>query len=125
MARMDGVRVDRHAGATRKRRRRRVGIARPQQSRCSVVAFFNGEIIQLPSSRAASGAASSRTTLSIVHRDRIILAAYDQLGIDGVDRFDGMFAFAIWARQSDACGPFADRLGSSRYTTPSHMAGAV
>ncbi|MEZ0539264.1 asparagine synthase (glutamine-hydrolyzing) [Fibrella arboris] len=75
------------------------------------VIVFNGEIYNYQSIRQRLADYPFRT-----HSDtEVVLAAYDRWGIECLHAFNGMFAFAIWDRQTARLFAVRDRLGKKPF----------
>ncbi len=75
----------------------------------SVWVVFNGEIYNFADVRQLLASAGHRFR---THSDtEVIVHAYEEWGVDAVDRFRGMFAFAIWDQARRRLVLVRDRLG--------------
>jgi asparagine synthase (glutamine-hydrolysing) len=81
--------------------------SQPMKSDTGLVITYNGEIYNHIDLRQQIGSEYFRTTSDT----EVILKAYEKWGESCVDRFRGMFAFAIWDEKNDRLFCARDRFG--------------
>ena len=82
---------------------------------------YNGEIYNFREVRAELEAKGHRFRTE--SDTEVILAAWRQWGPDCLDRFNGMFAFALYDKSQDSLFLARDRLGVKPSSTPSFPTG--
>lgn len=77
----------------------------------SIVITYNGEIYNHMEIRSELDQISNYMWKTDHSDTEVILHAYEQWGIDCIEKFRGMFAFAIWDKQEERCILVRDRMG--------------
>src|SRR6185437_17030108 len=88
-----------------------VGVIRAERVDGTVRLVFNGEIYNHAEIRRELEATGSHTFRTDHSDTEVIVHAFEEWGIDCVQRFRGMFAIAIWDEREQELWLVRDRIG--------------